>query len=787
MPSKINFITGEQYTLAEIFSGDHKIIIPDLQRDYCWGDESHTDKKKELVTDFVNNLIVLFEKSSGSLLERQNLGLIYGYETPKEHIQLCDGQQRLTTLFLFVGMLNRFSGNNVFQRYLISDYELNKDDKKPYLQYSIRESSLYFLSDLVCNFFITRNDDLSSSNNIKSAEWYFNEYNFDPSIQSMIKAMSKIENLLDDKLKNKNAEERSAWINNFGYYLLNRVMIMYYDMSGRRNGEETFVIINTTGEPLSGAQNLKPMVMSAPVNSSTNRIAEKWEEIETWFWQHRGNGNDTADAGLEEFLRWVTIIHYVEKKDGETVKNIFEQGKYTFPVNSLSFNSIYSYWSSLKKLYESDLKTDELVSWMSPKEVNGRKEISHVNCFRWLPLLAFCNKFDKADNRDLIRIQKFFDNMSRYKTVNVKEETVNKAIAAILNMTEQDILCFLDNPETRIFIGTEEVEKLLILREFDAEREEIENAFWQTQDSSYVESHEIWNGQILPLVRWSKNAKGEFDLTKFKFYSCLMDTIFTGRDRKAKAEHEIDLFRRVMIVGIPNYQPVNRGWYKTFGWEWSDWHRFIDTYPADFKKILDEIGDGGQFALETYLHKHSDVINQYIDFAYDSYLLGFTHRSYTCDIQYVQEKEDWNICVSGGNGKGKGGHTGFLQKANALIMKEFLRVEDMNGAYVNYINTAKRRSIGIGTWGVWFWVSRWDNCIVIDNEKYKIDIRYDNKNKTCNLQLKCSNNDPVDISVSGFSHENDIYEYDIEQADFNPKEIKSKVIEIIKEIDVLSV
>ena len=113
--------------------------------------------------------------------------------------------------------------------------------------------------------------------------------------------------------------------------------------------------------------------------------------------------------------------------------------------------------------------------------------------------------------------------------------------------------------------------------------------------------------------------------------------------------------------------------------------------------------------------------------------------------------------MSGGNGKGKGGHTGFLQKTNALIMKEFLRPEDMDGIYVNYNNTVKRQTVGIGNWGVWFWSSRWDNCIVIDNEVYKIDIRYNNKYKTCNLQLKRSNNDPCDISVSGFNYKNEIY------------------------------
>ena len=150
MKNKINFVTGETYTLAELFSGHRRIIIPDLQRDYCWGDEVHTDEKKELVSGFVYNLIQQFEGHQDDSL---NLGLIYGYESPETHIQLCDGQQRITTLFLLLGMLNRKVGNNEFRQFLISDYEL-QDDKEPYLLYSIRESSLYFLSDLVCRFFM---------------------------------------------------------------------------------------------------------------------------------------------------------------------------------------------------------------------------------------------------------------------------------------------------------------------------------------------------------------------------------------------------------------------------------------------------------------------------------------------------------------------------------------------------------------------------------------------------------------------------------------------------------
>ena len=36
----------------------------------------------------------------------------------------------------------------------------------------------------------------------------------------------------------------------FGQHIVNNLEFMYYDMENRANGEETFVIINTAGEPL---------------------------------------------------------------------------------------------------------------------------------------------------------------------------------------------------------------------------------------------------------------------------------------------------------------------------------------------------------------------------------------------------------------------------------------------------------------------------------------------------------------------------------------------------------
>lgn len=55
MANKINFITGKTYTLAELFSESRFVIIPDLQRDYCWG-----NPEKELVSGFIGSLITQY-------------------------------------------------------------------------------------------------------------------------------------------------------------------------------------------------------------------------------------------------------------------------------------------------------------------------------------------------------------------------------------------------------------------------------------------------------------------------------------------------------------------------------------------------------------------------------------------------------------------------------------------------------------------------------------------------------------------------------------------------------
>ena len=299
--------SGQEYTLKQLFNGKNKIVIPDLQRDYCWGDKAwnkDADNYTELVSGFIDNLISSFNEKPNDNL---TLGLIYGYENPHFSIQLCDGQQRLTTLFLLIGIINRNTENNFFKDILITEAEL-KDDREPNLLYAIRESTLYFLSDLVCEFFLQKNIKIEE---ITKKNWYFNEYDLDASIQSMLKAIK----IIDAKLIN---IDYTA----FGEFIVNKLQMLYYDMGHRTRGEETFVVINTTGAPLTATENLKPkLIGTISEELIRKKVSEEWEIREEWFWQNRQSTEQTSDEALKTFLIWYWQIHLLQEKSWKDKKS----------------------------------------------------------------------------------------------------------------------------------------------------------------------------------------------------------------------------------------------------------------------------------------------------------------------------------------------------------------------------------------------------------------------------------------------------------------------------------
>ena len=556
-----SLVTGEVCTLHKLFSKNNVVIIPDLQRDYCWGTKTND---KDLVRDFVRNI----KNNSKADL---SLGLIYGYEAPIGHIQLCDGQQRITTLFLLLGLINKKTDNK-FQDQLISNFELKEDDKDPYLQYSIRESSLYFLSDLVCHFFIAKNDMTVSE--ITSQPWYFKDYDLDPSIQSMLEALITIEKEIIDV----DALE-------FGDCIVNRLSFIYYDMGTRANGEETFVVINTTGEPLTATENLKPLFIDAQKLENRKICSEKWEEWETWFWKNRiGSGdqkNDTADNGFREFLRWITLLN---TKDSGSFKKIQETGYFDFDV-TLRYTDIDAYFIIVKFLFEESTLFNAKLDWLAPakndKNGNGNNQI---DWFKLLPLIEYINRFGKEDLRKVIRVTTFFENLSRIDNVSRAMGTLLfEAVNLIHNMATNDIaeIVKLTKVSNQILTVEEKI-KFNIYLENKESRIIIEDAFWK------AEEHSILRGEIIALLSWS-TINGLFDFNLFKQY----DQVFCYLFHDTLKYPELDVTRRALLTReLIDFPRVFKGKANTsFCWEYSDWQTLIKANEAKFGEFLKELID----------------------------------------------------------------------------------------------------------------------------------------------------------------------------------------------------
>lgn len=623
MRNKINLVTGETYTLSELFSGERRIIVPDLQRDYCWGcvGEKATNGSTDLVSGYIKTLL---KHSKGDTF---NIGIIYGYEAPANHVQLCDGQQRITTLYLLIGMLNRRLGDNRFARYLATSSFGGKSLREPYLQYAIRESSVYFLRDLLNNVFLvvgsTNGSDIGEV--IRKSDWYFGDYNYDPSIQSMIGALVSIESALSHL-------DKSA-MEVLGRFLLNGLAFMYYDLENRSNGEETFVVINTAGEPLSPTENLKPLAITAEINKHyQGNLANKWEEIETWFWRKRANGNDTADVGFNEFLRWVAILHYAEKsiasgnEQKEKVQRILglkKEEKYTFPIHEIPFENIRKCWEIIRFLFDKWEFCHELdTGWLSPSHGGY---IEQIDCFKLLPLVAWLLKRDLVESdekeRNLLRMHRFFDNIARLEAAKSVNEIFCDAI--YLAIKYKDIgESSEDTSVSNTILTEEERRKLRILSKSGTQRYGIEEAFWSAQENR------ILYGEITPLLDWStENNEFDFELFKrymeeFRTFFCSPDNYFLNRVRRALLSYDLIDY------------PVKNGKNLSFCGENRQWKKVIFSNIKLIQNFLDELASGIQ--IQSIIDR-CDPANKWFDIAREGCLLDYCENK---NIQVAQNQPD---------------------------------------------------------------------------------------------------------------------------------------------------
>ena len=159
-----------------------KIEIPIIQRDYAQGRKD--DKTTKIRKDFLDVIFdTLKSNLSGSSKVNLELDFIYGFSQEDKNggtFIPIDGQQRLTTLWLLY--------------WFVSVKEQIGAEEKTFLAnfiYETRHSTTVFCKKLIG--FQPSFSGRSIADDIRNQPWYFDTWDYDPSIQAMLVVLKEIE------------------------------------------------------------------------------------------------------------------------------------------------------------------------------------------------------------------------------------------------------------------------------------------------------------------------------------------------------------------------------------------------------------------------------------------------------------------------------------------------------------------------------------------------------------------------------------------------------------------
>ncbi|MEN9612835.1 MAG: hypothetical protein RLZZ628_3649, partial [Bacteroidota bacterium] len=173
-------MAASKYTFWNLIE-KYPVEIPMIQRDYAQGRK--LEKVNEIRKNLVNDLYQIIENQTNL-----DLDFVYGSIQSNCFIPL-DGQQRLTTLFLLHWYLATKEG-------AIEDSSIK--ERLSRFTYKTRSSSNEFCADLIAKGVVL--DARALSDNIKDAAWFFQSWEKDPTVQSMLVMLDAIQETFEDSI-----------------------------------------------------------------------------------------------------------------------------------------------------------------------------------------------------------------------------------------------------------------------------------------------------------------------------------------------------------------------------------------------------------------------------------------------------------------------------------------------------------------------------------------------------------------------------------------------------------
>tara|TARA_R110002072_G_scaffold127647_1_gene265052 strand:- start:8901 stop:11144 length:2244 start_codon:yes stop_codon:yes gene_type:complete len=277
----------------------NKVEIPIIQRDFAQGrkDKNTSKIRKDFLDAIFDTIVKSKEDGTSKNLE---LDFIYGNKTQEENpvFSPIDGQQRLTVLWLLY--------------WFVTSKENIPAEEKATLQnfvYETRHSTTIFCKKLIT--FQPKFDGNTISKEIKNQSWYFETWDYDPSIQAMLVVLDAIE----DRYIKFNLE--SIW------HILkedNCPFVMYQlVLSEFKLSDDLYIKMNSRGKPLTEFEYFKAKFSEIISDKTLKQKFEKQID-QDWFdciWNlllETEEAKDIKDVALlvdNSFLNLFNFITYI--------------------------------------------------------------------------------------------------------------------------------------------------------------------------------------------------------------------------------------------------------------------------------------------------------------------------------------------------------------------------------------------------------------------------------------------------------------------------------------------
>lgn len=633
-----------EFTFLQLLgsSNTRQFVVPELQRDYVWKKQNWQPLAEQLLEayqGYASEAVGEADDAYRNWLRQQNLGynlgFLYAYHDSNYpgHCFLIDGQQRLTTLLLLL-LAAAVQGGRTdhFRRHFLTS------NNEPYLAYRVREAAQEFLVRFVGHLLAGKADDTLNVGHLERPHWFYAYYMHDATIRRLLKNYRGLRQWLATVLPTQ-ADGDTTTASGFYDYLCEAVRFWYFDTAQSDQGEELYLSLNASAEPLTSSENLKAQLLADLPQAEKNSWGEQFEEWEQFFWTHRNRkaGHD-ASQGLNEFFRWVAVCELLtrlpalatvpafvkelvrgdgknnEVRDAMLLVRAEISSEPKEAARSLVIR-IAQYVGALQYLYDewmpqaATLAIDAwgmtpaavarvlpATSWLSP---TGK--LTAVDCLRLLPVLAYLVGRGESEwatatrGKELFRVVRYFYNLSRVENVGKDSDSfaVNAVHNAHLLAAFSSDVADLPSLPTMSFTLDQEVTKLaLFKRDTDGHhsREATEALCWALEDEPYNK------GEIKHLCDdLSTLTHFELEIIAAKYR-----LVFGGNSN-------LKQLQTLLLYYGPCYkQDSNNSYYVNY--KFDNWH--YSVRQAGFKLFFSEIGTSGDAVASLYKARKRAILTE---------------------------------------------------------------------------------------------------------------------------------------------------------------------------------